>query len=277
MPIADHLYRVKKRLHKLAQGFGKRQTGEQRVLAEAFNYLQSKDARVYKRIDGITLVQYPDHIAGSLLDGKLWGLRDFELALAILRPRLSSGAFIDVGANSGMISIYAAHQNLFTKIVAIEPLQANYELLCVNLRLNDVANAVPIQCAVSDREGEARMPLNRLLSGSGFAYAAESFELVQMRPLDNLLEDNGIDAASIALVWMSIRGHENVALHGMTQILAAQVPLLVYFTPLSEPASTIALLQRHYQHCASWKNEEPRPTASLDPENFKQHTWLAVW
>ena len=237
--------------------------------ADAFRYLQSKNARIYKQIDGISLVQYPDHIAGSLLDGKLWGLRDFELALAILRPRLSSGAFIDVGANSGMISIYAAHQNLFTKIVAIEPLQANYELLCVNLRLNDVANAVPIQCAVSDHEGEARMPLNRLLSGSGFAYAADAFELVQMRRLDNLLEDNGIDAASVALVWISVRGHENVALHGMSKVLAAQVPLLVYFCPLSEPAPTIALLQRHYQRCASWKNEEPRPTASLDPENFK--------
>jgi hypothetical protein len=121
------------------------------------------------------------------------------------------------------------------------------------------------------------MPLNRLLSGSGFAYAAESFELVQMRPLDNLLDEHGIDAASIALVWMSIRGHESVALHGMTKILAAQVPLLVYFTPLSEPAPTIALLQRHYQECASWKNEEPRSTASLDPEKFKQNTWLAVW
>ena len=101
MPIADHLYRVKKKLATITQGPKKRRHREElRHRTEAFRYLRSKDAYVYKRLDGIMLIQYPDHIAGKLVEGTLWGLEDFQSALALLRPRLNGGAFIDFGANS---------------------------------------------------------------------------------------------------------------------------------------------------------------------------------
>jgi FkbM family methyltransferase len=274
MRIADYLYRFKKGLYKLDKlaevPRQRRHRKELRRRADAFRYLQSKNARIYKQIDGISLVQYPDHIAGKLVEGTLWGLKDFQSALADLRPRLRSGAFIDFGANSGMVSIYAARENRFEKIIAIEPLQANFALLCANLRLNDVGNALPIQCAVSDREGEARMPVTLALGASGFDFESDQSELVRMRRLDNLLEEIGIDAASVALIWISVRGHENAALGGMTKLLAAQVPLVIYFCPFSEPAATIGILQRHYQHCASRKSGGPQPIASLQPEKFNK-------
>ena len=278
MRIADYLYRFKKGLYKLAEvPRRRRHRKELRRRADAFRYLQSKDVHIFKRIDGIMLVQYPDHIASKLVEGTLWGLEDFQSAIAILRPRLRTGTFIDFGANSGMISIYAARENFFNKIIAIEPLHVNFELLCANLRLNSVDNAVPIQCAISDREGEARMPLDRLLGVSGFASATDEFELVQTRCLDNLLKEIRVDPSSLALVWISIRGHENAALAGMTTVLAAQVPLVIYFCPFSEPAATISLLQNHYEHCAARECGGPQPIASLQPEKFKGNTWLAVW
>ena len=96
-----------------------RRSLEKRRTANILRYLVSKDVRIYKRVDGITLVQYPDHIGKTLLEGKLWRLEAFEAALATLQPCLRKGVFIDFGANTGMHSIYAARTNLFTKIVEI--------------------------------------------------------------------------------------------------------------------------------------------------------------
>lgn len=252
---------------------------DKRHRESALRYLRSKDARVYKRIDGIALVQYPDHIATTLLQGNLWRFKDFETVLAILRPFIKKGAFIDFGANSGMHSVYAARTNLFTKIVAIEPLEANFELLCANLRLNSVENAMPLQFAVSDRDGQLSLPIERArLARSTFAREGHEFELVQTRRLDSLLDEFGIDASSISLIWMSVRGHEKQALDGMTRVLAGRVPLSIHFAPQSEADTAINLLKSHYQHC-TWEGcNSSQPISALNPEFVRgKNFWIAVW
>lgn len=61
MLIADYLHRIKNRLKKKNGGSRKKSGGsaDKRRRKKALRYLESKDARIYKKIDGIHLIQYP--------------------------------------------------------------------------------------------------------------------------------------------------------------------------------------------------------------------------
>jgi FkbM family methyltransferase len=252
--------------------------GARLVTRYVLRYLEARDACIFRRINGISLIQYPDAMSEKLLDGKLWRLKDFNSALAVLDD-LKNKIFIDVGANVGMHSIYAARKNIFTKILAIEPLKTNFELLCANLRLNSIDNVVPMQCALSDSNSQLPLYIDRMNFGaSGFHGSGGEFQFVPIRRMDDLLGDLGMVASSIGLIWMNVRGHEKQALDGMTGLLARRVPLVIVFSPHAEADSAINLLQTHYHHFAWKKSEGPKPIASLTLEIFRDRSrWLAFW
>jgi FkbM family methyltransferase len=58
---------------------------------------------------------------------------------------------VDCGANVGITSLYLAARYPAARIYAIEPLAANYELLCHNTR--EVSQITPIHACVTPREG----------------------------------------------------------------------------------------------------------------------------
>ena len=60
--------------------------------------------------------------------------------------------FMDVGANIGLYSIYAAKFRPRCQIYAFEPEGQNYSRLCLNLYLNNAANVIPCNFALSDRQ-----------------------------------------------------------------------------------------------------------------------------
>jgi len=62
-----------------------------------------------------------------------------------------SDIVVDGGANIGVFSLLAARK---AKVVyAVEPNPRNFEILCMNLRLNHCDNIVPINAALSERVG----------------------------------------------------------------------------------------------------------------------------
>jgi len=60
--------------------------------------------------------------------------------------------FMDVGANIGLYSIYAAKLRPRCQIYAFEPESQNYSRLCLNLYLNRTANVIPCNFPLSDRQ-----------------------------------------------------------------------------------------------------------------------------
>lgn len=63
---------------------------------------------------------------------------------------------LDVGANTGVYSLLARKNNPSAKIVALEPIPANADVLQANVDAN-AANVVVERIAMSDRDGEAVM------------------------------------------------------------------------------------------------------------------------
>ncbi len=85
----------------------------------------------------------------------------------------------DVGANIGLYSLYAAKINSHCKIYAFEPESQNYARLCQNIVLNGVANILPCNFALSDRQTFGLFYVRDMQPGS----ALHSFgQLSQFRP-----------------------------------------------------------------------------------------------
>lgn len=72
------------------------------------------------------------------------------------RPR----TIVDLGANIGLTSLWYARRYPISKIVAVEPVPANAELLRSNLSVNRIPSIV-IEAAVGPREGRSSFQLDR--------------------------------------------------------------------------------------------------------------------
>ena len=83
---------------------------------------------------------------GLLKTGE-WQRDDFNAAINIISKSLNgkrNSIFLDIGANIGTHSIYAALSTQFREIVAIEPEPRNIRLLKENLSLNELYQRPPV-------------------------------------------------------------------------------------------------------------------------------------
>jgi len=134
---------------------------------------------------------------------------------AFLRARLQrpGAVFVDVGANAGLYSLYAAlHAGAGARILAIEPDASLLSRFDFNLALlrEAAANPCPIQVAtaavaVGDRDGEALLATTgdegsrSLLAGTG--------RPVKLRRLAGLLDEHGIETPSV--IKIDVEGYED--------------------------------------------------------------------
>jgi FkbM family methyltransferase len=144
---------------------------------------------------------------------------------------------LDVGANYGFFACLFGKIAPHGKVVAIEPHSTVYELLCDNIRLNDVASVVtPMRAAVADsaaqlqlfprvgRSGNTsitQMP-DAALESLGEAKAA-AFRVDALR-IDDLLPQF---ANRIDFIKLDVEGAEPLALRGARQTIAANPRLAI--------------------------------------------------
>jgi len=84
-----------------------------------------------------------------------------------LRRLTSNDVLLDVGANVGMYSIFAALAQK-SKVIAFEPESQNFAQLCKNIELNKLHNQIIPFCAgLSDETGLSRLHLSQFLWDGG--------------------------------------------------------------------------------------------------------------
>ena len=196
----------------------------------------------------------------------------FDRALALIAEhrRLAGDVFLDIGANVGSHTIFAARSGKFRRIVAFEPDPRNVEITKTNVSLNDLTDMVdviPIACGDSD----ALMPLsvnkNSSTISSLVRTSIASYEVtVQVRPLDDVLSELAISAAAVGMVYIDVEGFEPAVVRGAKSIIAASVPMVVEFNPqwysTGDRQSLIDILSK-YKNIYDISGEYPKP-ASLD-------------
>ncbi len=204
----------------------------------------------YAANDTLCLVPFGDHkvfvdprddrVAFTILSGRSWQREHLERAIDIVRQagRLEADSvFVDVGANIGLITIYAMLSGRFSKAIAIEPDPWNRAILQQNLELNEINDRVLVVAkAVSDRVGEMTLHRDAKNLGAhslepGFSMSpVEQTESVSVAPLDAILEEIGVTPTAVGLVKIDVEGHEFAALAGMPGILQARPPLMLEVT-----------------------------------------------
>jgi FkbM family methyltransferase len=79
----------------------------------------------------------------------------------------NGAAFLDIGANAGVVSLILGHQNPACKVYAYEPCPATYAVLCENVRRNGLSNVVPVHAAVGGPDAPPTLTLFKHPSYSG--------------------------------------------------------------------------------------------------------------
>jgi FkbM family methyltransferase len=184
---------------------------------------------------------------------------------------------IDVGANIGTTSVYAAKLYEADRVTAIEPSRVNAKLARCNATLNDVADRITVhQCAATNVAGGAELSLSTTHLGDHRVVATGAERVGQVQPEPAVvsvraitLDDLDIDPASVGLIWIDTQGHEGHVLDGAHQLLRAGPPLVLEYAPdMLQRAKGLDLLEdvlaEHYTRFADAEESfRPRPIADL--------------
>lgn len=132
----------------------------------------------------------------------------------ILKP---DDLFVDVGANAGLYSLWAAH--LGCRVTAFEPSSDVWHLLGQNIALNGF-DVQAVRAAVGSEDGTATFtrgkgPTNSLVSGDGAQLdVATSSEDVPVRSLDSVFPSQQLRGIKV-----DVEGFERNVLEGMEAML----------------------------------------------------------
>jgi FkbM family methyltransferase len=168
-----------------------------------------------------------DQVARQMQAGSYEPPLPFLMMATLLR---TEGAFVDVGANTGLYSVLAGTVAPSRDITAFEPHPEIAVSLMNNLRVNDMQGRVTVhQVALSDSSGvlDLYMPDqgHGLIETSAsleknFQQAASSIQVPVKR-----LDDIGLDAL-VAVIKVDIEGHEHAFLRGALELIRRDRPFI---------------------------------------------------
>lgn len=127
---------------------------------------------------------------------------------------------LDVGANIGYYSVTASSLvGPEGRVLSIEPDPSHFARLRRSLAANGCGNAVPLQAAAADREGELELYLSEENSSDHAAYPVPGRRHVTVRAadLDTLADEQGLPR--VDFVKIDVQGFEPAVLRGMRGIL----------------------------------------------------------
>lgn len=144
---------------------------------------------------------------------------------------------VDIGANIGHFTLIAARLvGNKGRVFAFEPEPHNFDLLVKNLELNRYSNVIPVPKAVSNRNGRARLYLDKINWGEHSLskqcpthFNGVSVE-VEIQTLDDFLKDYD---GKVDFIKIDAQGAELAIIQGMTNVIKnnRDLKMVVEFWP----------------------------------------------
>lgn len=163
-----------------------------------------------------------DGSGGGILGTVVLELQRDQYALSTV-PLEPGDVVIDIGAHVGAFACFVAKKHPGVRVVAFEPVPANFESLAANVRANGLRNVVPVNLAVTGdgRDVELMVDLARN-SGGGSAQqrparlATHSYHTVPSTTLDAILEEHA--PGGCKLLKIDCEGSEHEILHASRRL-----------------------------------------------------------
>ena len=159
---------------------------------------------------------------------RAWGdfYLDHDLCEALVHMLPPGGTFLDVGANIGLLSIYAARLVGETgKVVAFEPFPSVLESLRRSVDANDLPQVSWLDVALSDREGELSFFIAECETASSLSdkppdHCGYDREIaVRVTSLDTLVAGGELELERLDFVKIDVEGEEARTVRGMRETL----------------------------------------------------------
>lgn len=189
----------------------------QRVLGKRLKLFNVKD-----RATGVACWCTPE---SHRMFAEVWFYKNYDVPGVPLRP---GDLVLDIGANQGFFSCYAAHKG--ARVIAFEPYANSFSLLQRNLVRNDFSDRVSVrQEAVGAKRGMVDFFVSPMLGGgmnTTSAVFASKFDHIQSEnvpcvALTDVLRE--IDGARIRLCKIDCEGAELEILRGLQPKDAAMI------------------------------------------------------
>jgi len=166
------------------------------------------------KIEGFTIQANPFESVGTLI------VQQYRYD-SIVEPKLGDIVF-DIGAYVGDTALWFSKAvGPQGKVYAFEPEPFNFEKLKVNLEQNRVTNVIPMQLAVSDKEGEMRVAGG---GSSSIMTQAGSGTSVKVTTIDEFVQANKLP--QVDFIKMDVEGHELNVLKGAAETIKTFEPSL---------------------------------------------------
>ncbi len=131
------------------------------------------------------------------------------------------GIFVDVGAAFGFYTIVGSRKVTNTgKVISIEPHPDIFDMLNRNIKFNQLTNVVTLNYAVSSKKTKVKLYSSYSILPERDRKGSKKFVEVDANTLDNLLQQNGINAEDVNWVKIDVEGAELEVLRGATNVLS---------------------------------------------------------
>jgi FkbM family methyltransferase len=211
-----------------------------------FRFLRGQARTITFERDGLVWTVPPDDIVGLclFLDGK-FSLDALDPLLAWLAANTgftSRSTIVDVGAHIGSACIPLVRRTS-KRCLALEPVPETFRLLEQNVRSNGLAGAIDCRrVAIGTALGSVSMAVcvDGGMSEVSVPSGSEAFRRhapwrgdveAPMLPLDRAVEESGLGACDVALVWSDTQGYESEIIESGTSLWRRGVPLWVELWP----------------------------------------------
>jgi len=158
----------------------------------------------------------------SLMVSGVYEKYETELFKKLVKPGMT---VVDIGSNIGYYSLIAAKlAGNNGKVYAFEPEPNNYNLLVKNIKINNYANIIPIQKAVSNKRGNTKLFIDKInlgnpsFSKNNVPTPKEGFAEVEAITLDEFFE-NVVKDSKVDFIKMDTQGAEGLIVEGAGEVL----------------------------------------------------------
>ena len=159
-----------------------------------------------------------------------WDGPNIRNLLKMYRPK--SGAYLDIGANMGLLAATMAKSlGDQVPVFAFEPSESTAKLAAATFALNRLTNVRLFQCAVGEKDETLTFyssPGNSEWGSFHQTHVEIQFQEtpVTCRSLDSLRQDGTIP--KVGLIKIDVEGHEPNVIRGATEVISKDHPNLTY-------------------------------------------------